>query len=85
MDRFTAMTSFRRIVEARSFSAAARQLGLSAAAVTKHVQWLEDEVGVPLLHRTTRSVAPSEAGAAYYQRCVEILDDVEEADAAARG
>jgi DNA-binding transcriptional LysR family regulator len=84
VDRFTAMTSFRRIVEARSFSAAARQLGLSAAAVTKHVQWLEGELGVPLLHRTTRSVAPTEVGGAYYRRCVQVLDDVEEAEAVAR-
>ncbi|HUQ06810.1 MAG TPA: LysR family transcriptional regulator [Kofleriaceae bacterium] len=85
MDRFIAMTSFRRIVEANSFSAAARQLGLSAAAVTKHVQWLEEDLGVPLLHRTTRSVAPSEAGAAYYRRCVQVLDDIEEAEATVRG
>lgn len=84
MDRFTAMRSFRRVVEARSFSAAARQLGLSAAAVTKQIAWLERELATPLLHRTTRSVTPSEVGAVYYERCARILDDVEEADAAAR-
>lgn len=84
MDRFVAMTSFRRVVEARGFSAAARQLGVSAAAVTKHVAWLEDELGTSLLHRTTRRVIASDAGAAYYERCVRILDDVEEAEAIAR-
>jgi DNA-binding transcriptional LysR family regulator len=84
VDRFTAMHSFRRVVEARSFSAAARQLGLSAAAVTKHVAWLERELGASLLHRTTRSVTPSEVGTAYHARCVRILDDLEEADAVAR-
>lgn len=78
------MLSFRRVVEARSFTAAARQLGLSAAAVTKHVAWLEQELGVTLLHRTTRSVTPSEVGTGYYERCVRILDDVEESDALAR-
>ncbi len=84
MDRFVAMTSFRRVVEARGFSAAARQLGVSAAAVTKHVAWLEDELGTSLLHRTTRRVTPSDAGTAYYERCVRILDDLEEATAIAR-
>lgn len=84
MDRFVAMLSFRRVVEARSFAAAARQLGVSAAAVTKHVAWLERELGVTLLHRTTRRVTPSEIGAGYYERCTRILDDVDEADAVAR-
>jgi DNA-binding transcriptional LysR family regulator len=84
MDRFVAMTSFRRVVEARGFAAAARQLGLSPAAVTKQIAWLEDELGTRLLHRTTRSVSPSEIGASYYQRCVRILDDLDEAQASAR-
>lgn len=83
MDRFAAMTSFRRVVEARSFSVAARHLGLSPAAVTKHVAWLEQELGTRLLHRTTRRVTVSEIGASYYERCKQILDDVEEAEAAA--
>lgn len=84
MDRFVAMTSFRRVVEARSFSAAARQLGLSAAAVTKHIAWLEEDLGTRLLHRTTRSVTPSDIGTSYYDRCAQILDDLEEASATAR-
>jgi DNA-binding transcriptional LysR family regulator len=84
VDRFAAMHSFRRVVEARSFSAAARQLRVSAATVTKHVAALERDLGVTLLHRTTRSVTPSDAGAEYYERCARILDDLDEADATAR-
>ncbi len=84
MDRFAAMISFRRVVEARSFAAAARQLGVSAAAITKHVQWLEQELGTTLLHRTTRSVRPTDIGAAYFERCVLLLDELDEAEAVAR-
>lgn len=84
MDRFAAMTSFRRVVEARSFSMAARQLGVSPAAVTKHVAWLEEELGARLLHRTTRRVIASEIGASYYLRCKQILDDLDETQASVR-
>lgn len=84
MDKLVAISSFRRVVEARSFSAAARQLNLSAAAVSKQITWLEAELGAPLLHRTTRSVQPSEVGAQFYERCVGLLDDLEEAEAAVR-
>lgn len=84
MDRFSAMSSFRRVVDAGSFSAAARQLGLSVAAVSKQIASLEEVLGTRLLHRTTRSVTPTEIGASYHRRCVQILDDLEEAESAAR-
>jgi len=82
MDRLAAMTVFRRVVELNGFAAAARDLRLSNAAVSKHVQKLEQSLNARLLDRTTRRVAPTEAGRAYYERCVRILDEIEEAEAA---
>jgi DNA-binding transcriptional LysR family regulator len=84
MDRLAAMISFRRVIEAGGFAAAARQLALSPAAVTKHIQWLEEDLGTQLLHRTTRTVKPTVIGAEFFQRCARILDDIDEAESAAR-
>lgn len=78
MDRLQSMTVFRRVAELRSFSAAARELRLSNAAVSKHVAQLEDRVQARLLHRTTRSVSLTTEGGAYLARCVRILDDLDE-------
>jgi DNA-binding transcriptional LysR family regulator len=80
MDRVLTLTVFRRVAELRSFSAAARELGLSNAAVSKHVMVLEDRVRARLLQRTTRSVSLTAAGAAYLARCARILDDLDELD-----
>lgn len=80
MDRLLSMTVFRRVAELESFSAAARDLGLSNAAVSKHVAALEEHLRTRLLHRTTRRVAPTPAGAAYLERCARILDDLAEAE-----
>src|SRR3712207_1494915 len=82
MDKFVAMRTFRRVVELRGFSAAARDLKLSNAAVSSHVRELEKELGVALLARTTRHVSPTEAGRAYYERCARILDDLTETELA---
>lgn len=82
MDRVLTMTVFRRVAELHSFSAAARDLGLSNAAVSKHVALLEDRLRARLLQRTTRSVALTAAGAAYLERCARILDDIAELDQA---
>ena len=82
MDKFAAMRTFRRVVELRGFSAAARDLKLSNAAVSAHVRDLEAELGVTLLTRTTRHVSTTEAGRAYYERCARILDDVAEVELA---
>lgn len=74
------MRGFVRIVERRSFSRAAADLGLSPAMATLLVQQLEAHLGVTLLHRTTRRVSPTLDGAAYYERCVgwlAELDDIE--------
>lgn len=80
MDRFHAMRLFARIVELGSFSAAAAQLGLARAAATQGIQQLEAHLGVRLLARTTRQVTPTADGADYYQRCIAILADLEEAE-----
>lgn len=74
------MTVFRRVAELQSFSAAARELGLSNAAVSKHVNALEERLGARLLQRTTRRVSLTASGAAYLERCARILDDVDELD-----
>ncbi|WP_295515849.1 LysR family transcriptional regulator [uncultured Pseudomonas sp.] len=82
MDRLAAMRGFVRIVERRSFTRAAADLGLSPAMATLLVQQLEAHLGVTLLHRTTRRVSPTLDGAAYYERCVRWLaelDDIEDA------
>lgn len=82
MDKLSAMKSFRRIVELGSFRAAAADRGLSNAGVSKQVIELEAELGAALLTRTTRRLAPTEAGQAYFERCVRILDDIAESEAA---
>lgn len=82
MDRLTALTVFRHVVESGSFAAAARQLGLSAAAASKNVWELEQHLSMRLLNRTTRRMSLTEAGALYYERIALILDDLNEADSA---
>lgn len=71
---------FVRVVEGRSFSAAARALKTTTSAVSKRVARLEERLGARLLERTTRSVMPTEAGAAFYARAARILADVDEAE-----
>ncbi|CAM5764085.1 LysR family transcriptional regulator [Labrys miyagiensis] len=82
MDRFDAIRVFTRIVERRSFTLAAQDLGLPRSTVTEAVQQIEARLGARLLHRTTRHVSPTLDGEAYYRRCVTILADVEDAEAA---
>jgi DNA-binding transcriptional LysR family regulator len=84
MDRVTSMLSFVKVVELSGFSSAARQLNLATSIVTTHVKSLEDRLGVRLLNRTTRNVNVTEAGKAYYERCVQILSEIEEAEEAAQ-
>lgn len=82
MDLLFAMQIFRRVAELRSFSAAARDLRLSNAAVSKQIAALEDRLHTELIHRTTRRMSLTTAGAAYYERCTRILDEVEETERA---
>jgi len=83
MDRFVGMAVFAKVVDSASFAAAARHFGMSPAMVSKHVQTLEDRLGVRLLNRTTRKVSPTEAGQDYYERAVRILAEMEDAETAA--
>jgi DNA-binding transcriptional LysR family regulator len=81
LDRFDGMRLFARIVERRSFSLAAQDLGLPRSTVTEGVKQLEARLGVRLLQRTTRHVSPTLDGEAYYRRCLSIIADIEEAEA----
>ena len=78
------MGTFVRVIEAGSLSAAARQLRLSPAAVSRQLAALEEEVGTALVARTTRKLAPTPSGVAYYERCLRVLREVDEAQAFAR-
>src|SRR5580692_2416442 len=82
MDKLTSIRAFTRVVQHGSFAAAARELRLSRSVVSKYVIELEQELGAQLLVRTTRSASPTENGQAYYERCIAILADLEEADLA---
>ena len=82
MDRFDAMRTFVRVVERKSFTLAAHDIGLPRSTVTQTIQQLEARLGVRLLQRTTRSVSTTLDGEAYYRRCLAIIDDIEDAEGA---
>lgn len=81
MDRLQAMQVFTRVVDTNSFTKAAETLSLPRASVTTIIQNLEAFLGVRLMHRTTRRLSLTPDGAAYYERCVRILAEVEETEA----
>ena len=83
MDRFVGMAVFAKVVESASFAAAARHFDMSPSMVSKHVRMLEQRLGVRLLNRTTRRVSATEVGQNYYERCLRILSEVEDAERAA--
>ncbi|MBR1156795.1 LysR family transcriptional regulator [Bradyrhizobium sp. JYMT SZCCT0428] len=85
MDRFDAMRVFTRVVERRSFSLAADDLGLPRSTVTDAVKTLEARLGVRLLERTTRQVRPTLDGEAHYRRCLSLIADLEDAEGAFGG
>jgi DNA-binding transcriptional LysR family regulator len=80
MDRITSMTTFVKVVDAGGFSAAARALNLSPSMVTNHIQSLEERLGVRLLNRSTRKVNLTEVGHAFYDRCVRIIAELDDAE-----
>ena len=82
VNRSGEMEVFARVIETGSFTAAARKLGLTPSAVAKLVTRLEVRLGVRLLHRSTRSLRPTEEGEAFYERAAAILVDLDEAEAA---
>ena len=82
MDKFSSLLGFTKVVEEGSFAAAARALGLSRSQVNKSVINLEEHLGVQLLNRTTRAVAATPSGQAFYERARAILSDLAEAECA---
>jgi DNA-binding transcriptional LysR family regulator len=83
MDRFTAMSVFARVVELGSFARAADRLDLSTSAVSRQVADLEAHLQTRLLNRTTRKLSLTESGHAFYERCIQVLADLDEAEQAA--
>jgi DNA-binding transcriptional LysR family regulator len=81
MDLLTSMATFVRVVETGSLAAAAKELGLSATMVGKHLSALEDRLGTRLLNRTTRRQSLTEAGATYVEHCKQLLAAVSDAEA----
>ncbi len=77
MDKLKSLIIFLRSAQYQSFSEAARQLSLSPSAVSRAVARLEEDLGIRLLQRTTRSLSLTEDGTKYYQRCQQILDELE--------
>jgi DNA-binding transcriptional LysR family regulator len=84
MDRLESMALFVRVVERRSFTAAASDLALPRSTATEAIKHLEGRLGVRLLERTTRHVTPTLDGEAYYRRCLSILAQVDDAEASLR-
>ena len=85
MDTLESMRVFTRVVERRSFTLAAQDLGLPRSTVTEAIKHIEKRLGVRLLQRTTRHVGATLDGEAYYRRCLAIIADIEDAEAAFSG
>lgn len=85
MDKLRALQTFAAVAESRSFASAARYLNVSAPSITRIVGDLEADLGVKLLHRTTRSVTLTDIGARYLEDAKTLLADMQCADDAARG
>lgn len=81
MDKLEAMNVLTKVVSGGSFAEAARRLGVTRSAVSKAITQLEQELGARLLDRTTRRVTPTEAGLAYYERCLSIMAQIAETEA----
>ncbi len=79
MDRFAWIRAFIQVVDAGGFAAAAREMGVSRSVVSKHVASLERELGTQLLRRSTRRVTPTEAGLVFYERCVGLAGQLDDA------
>lgn len=85
MEKFKAISVFLCVVEAKSFVRAAQRLSLTPSAVSKSISALEDELGVQLLTRSTRSLRLTEDGVVFYQRCRQLLTEYEEIEMNLRG
>ncbi len=82
MNKLEEMTAFVNAVEHHGFSAAARELQLTPSAISKQIGRLEDRLGVRLFHRTTRQLSLTQEGRAFYERCVSVLDEIQQAEQA---
>ncbi len=83
MDRLFSMRMFARVIEMSSFARAAESMQLPAASASRLVQALESHLNVKLLNRTTRNISVTEEGMAYYERCVRVLNEIDDMEAAA--
>ena len=84
MEQLTAMRMFTRVVQTGSFSAVAREMGVSQSSVSKNLASLEAKLGTRLLTRTSRKLSLTEVGSDYFERCLPILLEVDEAEASVR-
>lgn len=80
LDRIDLFRTFARVVDCASFTRAADTLGIPRSSVSAAIQELEGRVGARLLHRTTRSVTPTQDGLAFYERCLRLISDVEDTE-----
>lgn len=78
MNKLLCMTAFVNVVETGGFSSASRKTGISTTLISRYVAQLENNLGVLLLQRTTRKVTTTQIGYAYYQRCLPLLDGIDE-------
>ena len=83
MDRFDEIETFVRVAETLSVTRATAQQGIAASAISRRLKELEARLGVQLMQRTTRRITLTDAGRSYYDRCLRILADMEEADSLA--
>lgn len=79
-DRLNGMRVFAQVVEAKSFSAAASQIGMSTSLASRHVSALERALSVKLLNRSTRKLSLTEAGSVFYEHCARIVQEAELAE-----
>ncbi|RCK35770.1 LysR family transcriptional regulator [Thalassospira xiamenensis] len=82
MNAWDGISEFVAVTERKSFTAAAKQLGISVAQVSRQITALEEKLGVQLFYRTTRKVSATEAGQVYYQHCRQLLDGLQDAERA---
>ena len=80
MDTLTSIKVFRHVVESGSFVSASERMDLSTAAVSKHVMHIEQRLGVRLLNRNSRKLSLTEPGSFYFERCKNVLDDLEQTE-----
>lgn len=78
MDRLDLMKTYLSVADTRSFVGAAKRLGMTPQLASKYVRALEEELGAQLFHRSTRNVGMTETGAAFYDRCAQLVEDFEE-------